>query len=211
MLTLILPGFSPHNRDWALSVKERLGSKHKSEIIFWKHWQTQNPLDFSIQEESEKIISEIRRYNEAAPAVEGQGQRKDSRFAGNAVFLASFTPFEKAGNFKARNKINLISKSIGTLVAMLVLKKEAPKIAKIILCGLPINDIKRKDLEYYQILSKFPGRNILCFQNKNDPHGEYANTCKFLNTINTEILIKEGSRDDHEYPYFDAFTDFLEA
>ena len=46
--------------------------------------------------------------NKASPPVEGRGflfQRKGSRFAGKAAFLASFIPaFGKAGYSEARNK-----------------------------------------------------------------------------------------------------------
>jgi len=51
--------------------------------------------------------------NEASPPVEGRGflfQRKGSRFAGKAAFLASFIPaFGKAGYSEARNKTKILA------------------------------------------------------------------------------------------------------
>jgi hypothetical protein len=57
MLTLILPGLSPHNKDWAIQTKENL--KLPSEIVAceWKHWKTGGALD--VDYEAGQIISLI--------------------------------------------------------------------------------------------------------------------------------------------------------
>jgi len=57
---------------------------------------------------TKKLVEYSQGRNEASPPVERRGflfQRKGSRFAGKAAFLASFIPaFGKAGDSEARNK-----------------------------------------------------------------------------------------------------------
>ncbi len=52
MYTLILPGFSPHNKAWALKVQSNLPG---SEVHFWKHWETGKNADFSPTREIQRI------------------------------------------------------------------------------------------------------------------------------------------------------------
>jgi len=42
--TIILPGFSPTNRQWAIEAKEEMGTEGGALIHEWKHWDTQNPV-----------------------------------------------------------------------------------------------------------------------------------------------------------------------
>jgi hypothetical protein len=51
--------------------------------------------------------------------------------------------------------------------------------------------------------------NIICFQNEEDPHGDFEQAKKFLSDVNPEILIISKPRSDHEYPYFDDYKKFL--
>jgi len=39
MKVIILPGYSPHNKEWACEIKEKL--EHDYEVIVheWKHWE----------------------------------------------------------------------------------------------------------------------------------------------------------------------------
>ena len=48
MKTIILPGFSLHNKQWAYDVQSHLGG----DVVVheWKHWTTGNDKDFSEQE-----------------------------------------------------------------------------------------------------------------------------------------------------------------
>jgi len=45
MLTIILPGYSPHNKDWAEEVKAKLNLDGKVEVFYWDHWQTGKSLN----------------------------------------------------------------------------------------------------------------------------------------------------------------------
>lgn len=57
MKTIILPGFSIKNREWANEVKENLdGDVHVHE---WKHWETRDSKDFDAQNEMQKVIDLI--------------------------------------------------------------------------------------------------------------------------------------------------------
>ena len=55
---IILPGYSPHNKDWAIDVRENLIKETKGTIIIheWSHW---NKGSFSLKKELDRIITEI--------------------------------------------------------------------------------------------------------------------------------------------------------
>lgn len=106
-------------------------------------------------------------------------------------------------------QVNIIAKSIGTAVAMVIIKLTPELINKIILCGVPTHDFLVGDEKYYEPLIKFPPSKILCIQNKDDNHGSYKEVEKFLHSLNTNLKIISQPRSDHEYPYLDVFIDFL--
>ncbi len=56
MKTIILPGYSPRNKDWGEKVKESLFLGHKIILHEWMHWQGGA---MSVKKELEKIISEV--------------------------------------------------------------------------------------------------------------------------------------------------------
>ena len=58
MKTIILPGYSPHNKDWAEKVAKNLKTRTKDEIVVhnWQHWQSGS---FSIKRELKKIGQEM--------------------------------------------------------------------------------------------------------------------------------------------------------
>jgi len=105
--------------------------------------------------------------------------------------------------------INIIAKSIGTLVAMKILKLKLKLINRIILCGIPLNDFHPGDKEFYEALKLLDEKNILCIQNENDNHGTFFDVEKFVHAINPNIKIISKPRSDHEYPYFEDFAVFL--
>lgn len=125
----------------------------------------------------------------------------------------TFDPKEKVRliiDVARQNQINIIAKSIGTLVASYIIEQVPNNVQKVIFCGLPINDISESDKEVYvQALKKFPVDHVLCFQNTNDPHGTIDQIKDFLFKINPKIKIIEKDRNNHEYPYFDEFRGFL--
>ncbi len=107
-------------------------------------------------------------------------------------------------------QINIIAKSIGTVVAMSILKFKSPKVNKLILCGIPIGDLLSEDYKYFTVLKNFPTDNILCIQNENDNHGSFAQAEKLIHSISSMITVVSKSRADHEYPYFEDFNAFLQ-
>ena len=56
MITIILPGYSPSNKDWAYSIKDNLNLGHEVIVHEWKHWTTGS---FSLKFETEKIKEEV--------------------------------------------------------------------------------------------------------------------------------------------------------
>lgn len=105
--------------------------------------------------------------------------------------------------------VNIIAKSIGTLVASYVVGTMPEFVNKIILCGIPLNDIDQKEKENYINLKKIPSENILAFQNSEDPHANFDQVKTFLEAINENIKIIKKPRADHEYYYLNEFVDFL--
>lgn len=105
--------------------------------------------------------------------------------------------------------INLIAKSIGTMVAMIVLKRKQELVNRLILCGIPLNDFLPGNEKYYEVLKGFLVERILCIQNSGDNHGSHPAVEKFIQAINPEIRVVSKERDDHEYPYPEDFIDFL--
>jgi predicted alpha/beta hydrolase family esterase len=55
MKTIILPGYSPHNKEWADEVKNSLKLNHQAMAHYWKHWQSGS---FNLNYEVEKILEE---------------------------------------------------------------------------------------------------------------------------------------------------------
>ena len=99
-------------------------------------------------------------------------------------------------------KANIIAKSIGTLVASLAIKTISDQINKVIFCGIPVNDISKEELEIIKSVAKSSGDKIIIFQNSNDPHGLFDEMKDFNNARMT-------NRDDHNYPFFEEFNNFL--
>ncbi len=56
MFTLVLPGYSQHNEEWAEEVANKLRLSHEIKIHRWGHWSGGN---FSLEEEIKKLINEI--------------------------------------------------------------------------------------------------------------------------------------------------------
>lgn len=106
-------------------------------------------------------------------------------------------------------KVNIIAKSIGTLVLMHYLEKNWAKVNKVVLCGVPINDLNENDKSYYKILSDLSPENTAIFQNSTDEHGGFEEVRRFLALFNPNVKIIEKPGSTHDYPYFDEFKEFL--
>ncbi len=170
MKTVIIPGYSHKNKEWA---EETMKNIPDSEVYEWKHWNDPN-IKFSAKAEAQNISESL--------------SLRDKNVIG-------------------ANQINIVAKSIGTLVTSILLKSVKPN--KIVLCGICINDLNEDELHEYKILSDFDPNNIIVFQNSEDEHGSFEEVRKFLSQINPNIKIIEKPGSTHEYPYYDEFIDFL--
>ncbi len=111
-----------------------------------------------------------------------------------------------------RDKVNIIAKSIGTLVAMYLIGEAKDKINKIVLCGIPLGDITPDRQETYrEALTNFKSKNVLVIQNEQDSHGSYARVEQLIHSINKDINVEMGPGNTHDYPYFDEFNKFLKS
>lgn len=59
MNTIILPGFSIKNKDWAEEVKRKLRGIVPTKVICWEHWKNEKAKPGWIENEAEKIIESI--------------------------------------------------------------------------------------------------------------------------------------------------------
>jgi hypothetical protein len=65
MKTAILPGYSPHNKEWAYEVKDNLKLGHKIIVHEWEHWplsgsgSSNGQGSFSVKREIAKIMKEV--------------------------------------------------------------------------------------------------------------------------------------------------------
>ena len=50
---------------------------------------------------------------------------------------------------------------------------------------------------------------MICFQNIKDPFAPYEQVKGFITKIDSEIMVKEMPRNDHHYPYYQEFEEFL--
>jgi predicted alpha/beta-hydrolase family hydrolase len=108
------------------------------------------------------------------------------------------------------NQVNILAKSIGTLITMLLLLEHHVKINKLILCGIPVQGFKEGDAaKYVQALKDFDAEHLLCVQNAQDPWGSFAEVETFVHGINPKIRIIEKSAANHAYPYADDFKKLL--
>lgn len=168
MKTLILPGFSPSNEEWADGICKELNLKNPTEVIKWKHWKAGSTEDDWINKEAQRAIDKIEDY-----------------------------------------QVNILAKSLGTLVAMIVLRLKSRIINKLILCGIPLTDLNETNKLMYEPLKRFSGSDVLCIQSQNDNHGSHLEAEKFVHSINPKIRIISKPRDDHNYPYPEDFINFL--
>lgn len=106
------------------------------------------------------------------------------------------------------DEVNILAKSIGTMVAMHTIQKIPGRVEKIILCGIPSTSDQRLKL-FQKSLAHFPSENIIVFQNEKDPLGNYKEVKKFMSKVNPRIKVVKMPRSDHNYPYPEEFRKFL--
>lgn len=124
-----------------------------------------------------------------------------------------FIPEDKASyalDLVGDDSLNIVAKSIGTLVAAKIIKRSAHRVKKVILCGIPLNDLSpREKIEISDVIGSFPTEKILCFQNTGDPHGSYEEVKNFFAKTHSKINIIPKDGNDHEYSYSVEFDDFF--
>ena len=166
MKTIILPGYSTRNKDWAEEMKKKMDLDQEVLVHEWQHWTEGN---FSFKQELEKILEEI-----------GEG------------------------------KVNILAKSVGTRVAMLLFQKIPGQINKVVLCGIPTRGKAKDTVDLYtRGLSSLDPRQIICFQNISDPLAPFKDIETFVHSIEKRIKVVEKPRKDHHYPYPDDFRGFI--
>lgn len=107
------------------------------------------------------------------------------------------------------DRVNILAKSVGTMVSMHLLQAASNQINKIILCGIPSVSDERLKL-FKNSLKEFPGKKIIVFQNEKDPLGNFDEVKKFMSKVNPKIVVIKMPRGDHHYPYVNDFKKFLE-
>jgi predicted alpha/beta hydrolase family esterase len=117
----------------------------------------------------------------------------------------SFKPVEKArllSDLAPNQIVNIVAKSVGTLVAANMIEAIPEQIKKVVFCGIPVNDLSSDEIELIKKTIRDSGDKIICYQNENDPHGSFAQVKDF-----GKVISKPAS--DHEYPYYEDFNKFL--
>jgi predicted alpha/beta hydrolase family esterase len=108
--------------------------------------------------------------------------------------------------------VNFVAKSVGTLVAVLAIARIPRQVNKIVLCGMPMKDMQPEAKEIFFIaLEEFPYGKITVFENESDPYGSYLDVSKFMQNINSAIVVNKKPGETHDYPYFSDFNHFLMA
>jgi predicted alpha/beta hydrolase family esterase len=170
MKTLILPGFSIHNKAWADQLSsEFIKNDMEATVVYWDHWKTGQLKDFNEINETDKIVDYI-----------------------------------------DKDTVNIVAKSIGTFITMKVLEKIPGNINKIVLCGIPVNDINDEMALKYNSLKNFDSFNALVIQNDKDPHGSAEQIKQLVHNINSKIKLIVTPGDTHEYFYFDEIIKFVD-
>lgn len=68
MQTLILPGGSIHNKEWAEEMQKQLSASFPVAVAYWKHWSGQKDPDW-IEQEAETILQKYALVNVVAKSI----------------------------------------------------------------------------------------------------------------------------------------------
>lgn len=123
---------------------------------------------------------------------------------------ASFDKKEKATLISRHSKgdtINIVAKSIGSLVAAYIIEQIPSQINKVVICGIPLHDITEAEKESIKkALGSLDKNKLICFQNAGDPYASFAEVKKFLPA---GVKLISEPRADHGYPFYSEFNKFL--
>lgn len=168
MVTIIIPGYSPHNKKWLEDTASQIKIDSEIRPIYWGHWTDPN---------------------------------------------IKFDPKVKANlldGVSGKRVVDIIAKSIGTLVASYLIQKSPEKIRKVVFNGIPLDDIDESDKEVIKnALRSLPPESVVLFHNDQDPHGGIETLNGFLSDAGLDVKIIVKTRSDHEYFYQEDFNKFL--
>ncbi len=182
MKTIILPGYSIKNKEWAYEVKKRLSHKYNVIVHEWEHWEDGSST-------SEQILSS----KQSLKAAKHLDVKREVERILKKIKCTD-------------DGINIIAKSIGTKVAMSLIPVIKAHLGKVILCGIPIDP-----LGYRKGLKIIGSGNLLVIQNHNDPFMSYNAIKTYLMLMDKNIKVIQKPSDTHDYPYYEDFADFLDA
>ncbi len=106
--------------------------------------------------------------------------------------------------------IVIVAKSIGTFLAARLLGNFGDQVEKLVLCGLPLNDIDSEQHPVYRHLEKLSPNKVLVLQNNHDPHGSDGQVRKLFQKLNLKHQVTTCEGDTHEYIYPHHIVSFLE-
>lgn len=168
MVTLILPGYAPKNKNWLDETAKSIKTDSEIRPVYWGHWSDVN---------------------------------------------SKFNASQKAhllDGVSGKRVVDIVAKSIGTLVASYLIQKSPEKIRKVIFNGICLNDLTEDDKEVVKnALRKIDPQNVLVIQNDEDPHGTFDAIKNFLSEFGDKLTIISKPRADHEYFYTEDFNKFL--
>ena len=101
-------------------------------------------------------------------------------------------------------KVNIIAKSVGTRITMLLADKKSDIFQKVILCGIPVDPVG-----YAKGLKKIGSEKLLVIQNSKDPFMSYGKIRLYLKLIDKRIKVIKKEASNHDYPYYSDFNKFL--
>lgn len=107
-----------------------------------------------------------------------------------------------------KEKINIVAKSVGTLIAAYVVGLVPKQINKMILCGIPSVSEKRLAI-YRETLGKIQPDKVVVLQNTVDPLATFVEVKSFMAKVNPQIKVIEKPLHSHDYPYAEDFQELL--
>ena len=191
MKTIILPGYSEHNLEWADGVAKELSINGlQTTVHHWLHWPTAQRASGLWRKDTQEELNIT------------SGSMAKAR-------MSLKTELERIRQEIDSEKINIIAKSVGVYVALKLVPRINDQINKIVLCGIAsVASNDRADL--VKILTTTVSvDNILCIQNENDVFVTFAQAEMFYHSVIPKLKVISKPRSDHNYPYPDDFIKFL--
>lgn len=104
-------------------------------------------------------------------------------------------------------KVKVVAKSIASLVTAYMILNNPSQFEKVILCGIPLNDLDDISGETIKsALKLLDPKDVVVYQNDQDPHGTYDEIRSFIDKINPEIKVIKKELNTHDYFYLEDFN-----